>query len=59
MSNTTSNRSKLEAIKQGFGKAGPVIALIILCIFLSIANPNFLTVTNILSVAGQASYSGF
>ncbi|MDI9489829.1 MAG: ABC transporter permease [Bacillota bacterium] len=47
-----------DRVKESLGKAGPVVALIIMCIFLSIASPNFLTINNLLSVAGQASYAG-
>ncbi|MGI6546354.1 MAG: ABC transporter permease [Fastidiosipilaceae bacterium] len=59
MTNNLEKKTKLESIKQAVGKAGPVVALVLMCVFLAIANPNFLTVSNLLSVAGQASYSGF
>ncbi len=48
-----------EKVKGILSKAGPVIALFLMGLFLSIYNPNFLTVRNLMSVAGQASYSGF
>ena len=39
-------------------KMGPLLGLIVLSIFLSIATPNFLTSSNLFSVLRQVSYSG-
>ena len=45
--------------KELLGKAGPVVALIIMCIILAFANKNFFTVGNMLNIARQTSVNGF
>jgi ribose transport system permease protein len=40
-------------------KSGPVVALIILCIILSFASENFLTIDNLLNVSRQMTINGF
>ena len=40
-------------------KSGPLVALILLCIFLAFKNENFFTSTNLLNVARQAALNGF
>lgn len=45
--------------KELLGKAGPIIALILLGIFLTIQNENFLTVGNLMNVARQTAMNGF
>ena len=45
--------------KELIGKAGPLMALILLCIFLAFKNENFFTATNLLNVARQAALNGF
>ncbi|MDR1901833.1 MAG: ABC transporter permease [Treponema sp.] len=46
-------------IKNISKKSGPVVALIILCIVLSFASENFLTVDNLLNVSRQMTINGF
>lgn len=46
-------------IKEIMGKAGPIIALILLCIFLALKTDKFLTLNNIMNIARQTSMSGF
>ncbi|HCR84607.1 MAG TPA: sugar ABC transporter permease [Lachnospiraceae bacterium] len=48
-----------KKLKEIMGKAGPVIAVIILCIFLTIRTDRFLTINNIMNIARQTSMSGF
>lgn len=52
--NTLSARAK-----DLLSKAGPIVALILLSIFLSFKNENFLTVSNLMNVARQTSMNGF
>lgn len=45
--------------KEILGKAGPIVALVLLCIFLSFKNENFFTVNNLMNVARQTAMNGF
>ena len=45
--------------RDAFGKAGPVVALIIMCVVLSIASENFLTKMNLLNISRQMTINGF
>ncbi|MBR0596631.1 ABC transporter permease [Sinanaerobacter chloroacetimidivorans] len=49
----------LKNIKSNFSKGGPILALILLCIFLAFSNENFLTVSNLMNVTRQAAVNGF
>lgn len=53
------NNNVMKKAKELLGKAGPIVALIILGIFLSFKNSNFLTVDNMMNVARQTSVNGF
>ena len=46
-------------VKDLIGKAGPLVALILLGIFLTMKNENFLTVNNLMNVARQTALNGF
>lgn len=46
-------------LKDLLSKAGPVVALILLSIFLTFQNENFLTLSNLMNVARQTSMNGF
>lgn len=46
-------------IKEIAGKGGPIIALVLLCIFLAMKTDKFLTVNNIMNIFRQTSMSGF
>ncbi len=46
-------------VKDLIGKAGPLVALILLGIFLTVKNENFLTVNNLMNVARQTALNGF
>lgn len=46
-------------VKELIGKAGPLVALILLGIFLTVKNENFLTVNNLMNVARQTALNGF
>ena len=48
-----------DNVKQTLGSSGPLIALILLSIFLSIKTDSFLSVQNIMNVIRQASCNGF
>jgi ribose transport system permease protein len=52
-------RELIVKIKEVSSKSGPVVALIIICIFLAFANENFLTVNNLLNVSRQTTINGF
>ena len=56
MNNSNSAAAKLKEL---IGKAGPLVALILLGIFLTIKNENFLTVNNLMNVARQTALNGF
>lgn len=56
MSKENTAGSKMKAI---MGKAGPIAALILLCIFLACTTDKFLTWTNITNIARQTSMNGF
>ncbi|MHB1393690.1 MAG: ABC transporter permease [Clostridia bacterium] len=45
-------------IRETLGKAGPLIALIVLSIFLSIVSPTFLSVSNLMNISRQAACNG-
>lgn len=45
-------------IKKILGKLGPLLALVVLSIILSIASPNFLTVNNIMNILRQTAVNG-
>lgn len=47
-----------EQIKDFISKSGPLLALILLCIVMSIVSPSFLTTDNLMNVARQASCYG-
>jgi ribose transport system permease protein len=47
-----------ERIKEFVSKSGPLLALILLCIILSIASPVFLTTENLMNITRQASCYG-
>ena len=53
------NNTAVAKAKELIGKAGPLVALILLCIFLAFKNENFFTPTNLLNVARQAALNGF
>ncbi len=53
------NKNAFNHVKELLGKGGPIVALILLCIFLTMKNPNFLTVNNIMNVARQTAMNGF
>lgn len=53
------NKSFGKRVIELTGKAGPIVAMIILCIILSFASKNFFTVTNLLNVARQTAMNGF
>ena len=53
------NNSVAAKAKDLMNKAGPLVALILLCIFLAFKNENFFTSTNLLNVARQAALNGF
>ncbi len=53
------NNSVAAKAKDLINKAGPLVALVLLCIFLAFKNENFFTSTNLLNVARQAALNGF
>lgn len=52
------NIGVLLQIKEIIGKSGPLVALIVLCIILSIKTPNFLTADNFINIIRQAASNG-
>lgn len=52
------NNLKVKA-KELAGKAGPIIALVLLCIFLALKTDKFFTINNITNLARQTSMNGF
>ncbi|MDR1534508.1 MAG: ABC transporter permease [Planctomycetota bacterium] len=53
------SKNASAAARDIFAKAGPVVALIIMCVILSVANKNFLTSANLLNVSRQMTINGF
>lgn len=53
------NKNATSKFKEIINKTGPLVALILLCIFLAFKNKNFFTATNLLNVARQAALNGF
>lgn len=57
MRDTSANAASM--VKELLSKAGPVVALVLLSIFLTFKNENFLTIANLMNVARQTSMNGF
>ena len=49
------NKNATSKFKEIINKTGPLVALILLCIFLAFKNKNFFTATNLLNVADRKS----
>ena len=52
------NNSVAAKAKDLINKAGPLVALVLLCIFLAFKKEKFFTTTNHLNVARQAALNG-
>lgn len=50
--------AKTINIKTILGKLGPLLALVVLSIILSIASPNFLTINNVMNILRQTAVNG-
>lgn len=50
--------AKTINIKTMLGKLGPLLALVVLSIILSIASPNFLTINNVMNILRQTAVNG-
>ena len=48
----------LDRLKKLLINSGALVALVLLCLFLSILSPDFLTVNNIMNIARQSSING-
>ncbi len=53
------NETIQNKIKEMLSKSGPLVALIVLCIYLSLKTPAFLTPDNLINVTRQAACNGF
>jgi ribose transport system permease protein len=53
------SKSAYKKLKEFISKGGPIVALLLLCVFLSIKSKNFFTVNNFMNVARQTSVNGF
>ena len=53
------NNTAVSKAKELIGKAGPLVALLLLGAFLAFKNENFLTVGNLMNVARQTALNGF
>lgn len=53
--NQVENKSTLDKLKEILAKSGPLVALFIMMVFLTIRTPSFLSVDNLLNVLRQSS----
>jgi ribose transport system permease protein len=52
-------KTRIDTLKEISSKSGPVLALLIIGIFLSFASDSFLTIGNLLNVSRQVTINGF
>jgi len=53
--NNSKKSNTFDSIKAFLAKSGPLVALLIMCIFLTIRSPSFLTLDNLLNILRQSS----
>ena len=56
---TSPSYVNMASVKKVLSKSGPLIALLIICLYLTLTTESFLTVKNIMNVIRQATSNGF